>query len=69
MKGKLTMIPEALITDVQSIFFDLCDLQEKKNTKAIKLPQFEEFSDLDDFIEEQKQKLTNIEEYLKGLSA
>jgi len=63
------MIPEALITDLQSIFFDLCDLQEKKNTKSIKLPQFDEFTDLDDFIEEQKSKLTNIEEYLKGLSA
>ena len=63
------MIPEALITDLQCVFFDLCDLQEKKNTKAIKLPQFDEFTDLDDFIEEQKSKLTNIEEYLKGLSA
>ena len=69
MKGKFTMIPQALITDLQSVFFDLCDLQEKKNTKAIKLPQFDEFTDLNDFIEEQKSKLTNIEEYLKGLSA
>lgn len=65
----MNTIPHTLIEDVQSIYFDLCDLQEKKNTKAIKLPQFEEFTDLDDFIEEQKSKLTNIEEYLKWKQA
>lgn len=65
----MNTIPHTLIEDVQSIYFDLCDLQEKKNTKAIKLPQFEEFTDLDDFIEEQKSKLINIEEYLKWKQA
>ena len=51
-------------TTLQEIYFDLCDLLEKLDCQKIKLKEFDEFKNLEEFIEEQKRRVSNIEEYL-----
>lgn len=53
-----------IIEDIQCVYFDLCDLLEKLECQRIKLKEFDEFKNLEEFIEEQKRRVSNIEEYL-----
>ena len=55
----------ATITKVQEVFFDLCDLLNSGQIDNIKLSGFLEFATLREFLEEQKNKLTEIEESVK----
>jgi len=55
----------ATITKVQEVFFDLCDLLNSGQIDNIKLSGFQEFATLREFLEEQKNKLTEIEESVK----
>ncbi|CAK0761231.1 hypothetical protein CCP3SC15_260038 [Gammaproteobacteria bacterium] len=58
--------PNAIIEDVQCVYFDLCDLLEKLDCQRIKLKEFDEFKNLEEFIEEQKRRVSNLEDYLTG---
>lgn len=59
-------ISNMIIEQIQCVYFDLCDLLEKLDCSAIELEDFEEFSNLQEFIIEQKQKLAEIEISLTG---
>lgn len=51
----------ATITKVQEVYFDLCDLLNSRQIDNIKLSGFQEFDTLREFLEEQKNKLAEIE--------
>lgn len=55
----------ATITKVQEVFFDLCDLLNSGQIDDIALSGFQEFATLREFLEEQKNKLAEIEESVK----
>ena len=57
------MTPQIITDNLQSVFFDLCDLLDKIDCDRIKLREFEEFSTLTDFVEEQKTRLATVETY------
>ena len=51
----------ATITKVQEVYFDLCDLLNSRQIDNINLIGFQEFDTLREFLEEQKNKLAEIE--------
>jgi hypothetical protein len=53
-----------LLTTVQEVYFDLCDLQEKLYCRGVNLHGFEEFKNLDQFIDEQIMKLNYLDHHL-----
>ena len=57
-------IETTLLTKVQEVYFDLCDLQEKLYCKGINLHGFDEFKNLNQFIEEQITKLNYLDHHL-----
>jgi hypothetical protein len=59
-------ISNMIIEQIQSVYFDLCDLLEKLDCRAIELEDFEEFDNLQEFIIEQKQKMADLEHSLTG---
>jgi hypothetical protein len=52
-----------LIT-IQEVYFDLCDLIENNNLTKTRIKGFYEFENLDQFIQEQKTKMAQIEKAL-----
>lgn len=54
-------VSKKIIEQIQCVYFDLSDLLEKLDCAAIKLEDFDEFDNLQEFIIEQKQKMANIE--------
>ena len=52
-----------LIT-IQEVYFDLCDLIENNNLTKTRIKGFYEFENLDQFIQEQKTKIAQIEKAL-----
>jgi hypothetical protein len=59
IKGALKMTK--LLTQVQEVYFDLCDLLNSGEIDDILLTTFQEFETLKEFLEEQKTKLAEIE--------
>jgi hypothetical protein len=53
-----------LLTTVQEVYFDLCDLDNNNELKNIKVKGFEEFKNLRDLIDEQINKLNYLEKHL-----
>lgn len=51
----------ATITKLQEVYFDLCDLLNSRQIDNITLSGFQEFDTLREFLEEQKNKLAEIE--------
>ena len=51
----------ATITKLQEVYFDLCDLLNSKQIDYIAISGFQEFDTLREFLEEQKNKLAEIE--------
>jgi len=51
----------ATITKLQEVYFDLCDLLNSRQIDNINLIGFHEFDTLREFLEEQKNKLAEIE--------
>jgi len=51
----------ATITKVQEVYFDLCDLLNSRQIDNINLIGFHEFDTLREFLQEQKNKLAEIE--------
>lgn len=49
------------LTLLQEVFFDICDLLDSREVDRIKLKSFDEFETLGEFLQEQKQKLAQIE--------
>jgi hypothetical protein len=54
-------VSKMIIEQIQCVYFDLSDLLEKLDCAAIKLEDFEEFENLQEFIIEQKQKMADLE--------
>ena len=54
-------VSKMIIEQIQCVYFDLCDLLEKLDCAAIKLEDFDEFDNLQEFIIEQKQKMADLE--------
>lgn len=52
---------EKTLTTIQEVFFDLCDLLENNDLDEA-IDGFEEFSTLREFVLEQREKLSQIEE-------
>ena len=54
-----------MLTTIQEIYFDLCDLLENNEALAnIKIEGFSEFDTLGEFLEEQKTKVSWLEDEL-----
>jgi hypothetical protein len=51
-------------TKVQEILFDLIDILEQNDFKHVKIEGFQEFDTLEDFLQEQKEKIESIESSL-----
>jgi hypothetical protein len=52
------------LTTIQEVYFDLCDLIENNNLTKTRIKGFYEFENLDQFIQEQKTKMAQIEKAL-----
>jgi len=52
------------LTTIQEVYFDLCDLIENNNLTKTRIKGFYEFENLDQFIQEQKTKIAQIEKAL-----
>lgn len=50
-----------MLTKVQEVLFDLIDLRESMDCSKIKVHGFDEFDNLDQFLEEQIEKVQSIE--------
>jgi len=59
-------IDQELLTRVQEVYFDLCDLINSGDIDDINLLSFDEFNTLREFLEEQRGKLAEIEERIGG---
>ena len=59
------MVNEKLLTTVQEVYFDLCDLIDSGQADDITISGFDEFETLLEFLEEQKMKLSSIEDALE----
>jgi hypothetical protein len=57
-------IETILLETVQEVYFDLLDLQEKLYCKSINLHGFQEFKNLDQFMDEQIMKLNYLDHHL-----
>jgi hypothetical protein len=53
------------LTLLQEVYFDICDLIESKQIDDISIAGFEEFETVLEFLQEQKEKLSQIEEGCK----
>lgn len=52
-----------MITTIQEVYFDLVDLVENNpDLMNLKIQGFEEFATLGDFVDEQRAKMTYLEE-------
>lgn len=60
-------IEHNLLTTIQEVYFDLEDLGQNNYLKGIKIDGFEEFDNLQEFIEEQISKLNYLENHFKQL--
>jgi hypothetical protein len=49
------------LTMLQEVYFDLCDLLNSKQMKGVSLKGFQEFKTLEEFLQEQKVKIEQIE--------
>ena len=58
----------ATITKVQEVYFDLCDLLNSRQIDNITLSGFQEFDTLREFLEEQKNKLVEIDAEIERAS-
>jgi hypothetical protein len=56
-----------LLTTAQEMYFDLIDLESNLYLKGIELKGFEEFNNLQEFIDEQRSKLLYLENHMKTL--
>jgi hypothetical protein len=54
-------VSKMIIEQIQCVYFDLSDLLEKLDCETIKLEDFDEFDNLQEFLIEQKQKLAELE--------
>jgi hypothetical protein len=59
-------IDQTLITKVQEVYFDLCDLINSGEIDDFNLVTMNEFNTLREFLEEQKEKLSEIEERISA---
>ena len=50
-----------VVTKIQEVLFDICDLINSGEIDDIALTTFQEFETLKEFLEEQKEKLGSIE--------
>jgi len=55
----------SVLTKVQEVYFDICDLIKSGEVDDIVLTSFQEFETLKEFLEEQKTKLEEIERGVK----
>ena len=63
MKGfTMKTIDQELLTRVQEVYFDLCDLLNSGEIDDFDLVTMNEFNTLREFLEEQRGKLAEIEE-------
>lgn len=49
------------LTKIQEVYFDLCDILEHNDYSKTKIKGLYEFDDLREFLEEQRNKLAEIE--------
>lgn len=49
------------LTQVQEVYFDLCDILDNNDYSKVKIKGLAEFEDLREFLIEQKNKLAEIE--------
>ncbi len=56
-----------LLETVQEVYFDLIDLESNLYLKGIELKGFEEFNNLQEFIDEQRNKMLYVESHMKTL--
>lgn len=54
-------IENYLFTKIQEVYFDLEDLQQNNYLKSVKIEGFEEFKNMQQFIDEQINKLNYLE--------
>jgi hypothetical protein len=59
-------IDQTMITKVQEVYFDLCDLINSGEIDDFNLVTMNEFNTLREFLEEQKEKLSEIEERISA---
>jgi hypothetical protein len=50
-----------MISKLQEIYFDICDLLNVAEVNHIKLKTFQEFKTMQEFLQEQKRKLEELE--------
>lgn len=55
-----------MLTTLQEVFFDLCDILEGDEINDIILTEFSEFETLREFLEEQKEKVRIVLEEVEG---
>lgn len=55
-----------MLTTLQEVFFDLCDILEGDEINDIVLTEFSEFETLREFLEEQKEKVRIVLEETEG---
>jgi hypothetical protein len=60
-------IESNLLTTIQEIYFDLEDLQQNNYLKGVKVEGFEEFKNMQQFIEEQISKLNYLENHYRKM--
>jgi hypothetical protein len=60
-------IKSNLLTTIQEVYFDLEDLQQNNYLKAVKVEGFEEFKNMQQFIDEQISKLNYLENHYRKM--
>jgi hypothetical protein len=60
-------IESNLLTTIQEVYFDLEDLQQNNYLKGVKVEGFEEFKNMQQFIEEQISKLNYLENHYRKM--
>jgi hypothetical protein len=60
-------IESNLLTTIQEVYFDLEDLQQNNYLKGVKVEGFEEFKNMQEFIDEQVMKLNYLENHYRQM--